>query len=54
MVDCRLEVIEPLDFDARQQAIENSIRQSAIAISWYAAPVLWIPVVMLLTIWFFR
>ena len=41
------------DPDTRQQAIDRSIRQSAIGIPLYAAPVLWVPVVMLLTIWFF-
>ena len=44
---------DSVDPDTRQQAIDRSIRQSASSIPLYAAPVLWVPVVMLLTIWFF-
>lgn len=39
--------------EVRDRAIERSKRQSEAGIPWYAAPVFWIPVVMLLTIWYF-
>ena len=39
---------------ARENSIARSHRQIEEGIPWYAAPVLWVPLVMLVAIWYFR
>lgn len=41
-----------ITLEKRDQALERSIRQSSTGIPWYVAPVLWIPTLMLLVIWY--
>ena len=38
---------------AKRRIIQTAIRDGEIGVPWYIAPVVWIPVSMLTTIWYF-
>lgn len=44
-----------LDADSkdRKRIVSRSKKQSLQGVVWYAAPVLWLPILMLSTLWFF-
>ena len=42
-----------VDPELREKALDRSMAQSRAGIPLYAAPVVWVPVVMLVTIWCF-